>query len=321
MKRLAGIGFIVLACSLPVARSCFIDLAQAQEQKPGLRVIAEPFLFQGTYYLKLSLENQSDKPRTVEDGDGPAWTPAKWFGVFVDGTEQKYLTRGVYSISHFRGKGTKEIPAKGRAFFGIVALAGEDKARLIDGYSPQYQLVAGVYEIEVRSRDAAPAKFKVSIPAKIAAAADQNVPRTETPLRFILTTANTDAGTAVAIDVANESTELWHYPYRGDTPPWHRSNWYQLEIDGKIVKPDRNIEHKDRDGKQAIRPMHRWFAHKLYLVTEKKDRKFADGYPPVYVVPAGEYTVRVSASPLWAEQKTPVPAAASARVRVVAAKN
>jgi hypothetical protein len=318
MKQFTRMVFIALAFFLPLARSHVIEPVQAQEQKPALRVIAEPFLLQGSYYLKLSLENQGDKPHALEGRHGPAWTPAKWFTILVNGKEQKDLTRGVYSISS--GGGTTAIPAKGRSFFGVAALAGEDKARLLHGYSPKNQLAAGAYEIEVRSPGAAPAKFKATIPANIASAADQNVPRTETPLRFSLTTANTNAGTVIAIDVANESTDLWHYPYLGDTSPWHRSNWYQLEIDGKIAKPDRNIEHKDRDGKQAIRPMTRWFAHKLYLVTQKKDRKFADGYPPVYVVAAGEHTVRVIASPLWAEQKTPVPASASARVRVVAAK-
>jgi hypothetical protein len=318
MRRLVRLVLIALAFLFPFARFPLIEPVQAQEQKPALRVLAEPFLLQGSYYLKLSLENQGEKPRALEDHDGPAWTPEKWFTILVNDKEQKYVGVGSYTTSY--GGGTKEIPVKARSFFGVAALAGEDKARLLDGYSPKYQLAAGAYEVEVRSRDAAPAKLKVTIPANIASAADQKVPRAETPLRFLLTTANTDAGTRVAIEVANESADLWHYPYRGDTPPWHRSNWYQLEIDGKIVKPDRNIEHKDRDGKQAIRPMNRWWAHTLYLVTQKKDRKFADGYPPVYVVPAGEYTVRVSASPLWAEQKTPVPAAASARVRVVAPK-
>jgi hypothetical protein len=319
MARLAQIGFIVLALCLLVALSAFIVPVQAQEKKSALRVIAEPFLLQGTYYLKLSLENQSDKPCEIEDRDGPAWTPEKWFTIRANDKEQKFVGRGSYTISS--GGGRKEIPANGRSFFGVVVLAGEDKARLLDGYSPRFHLGPGAHEIEVRSRDAAAAKLKVTIPANIASAADQNIPRTDTPLRFTLTTQATNAGAVIAIDVGNESTELWHYPYRGDTPPWHRSNWYQLEIDCKIVKPDRNIEHKDREGKQAIRPMHRWFAHKLYLVTQKKDRKFADGYPPVYVVAPGEHTVRVIASPLWAEQMTPVPLSATARVRVAGPVN
>jgi hypothetical protein len=288
--------------------------APAGDKKPALRVVVEPFLFQGSYYLKLSLENNTEQPHTLEDHDQPAWTPAKWFQVYVNGKEEMDRTEGAFSRK--KGVQRKEIAAKSRAFFGVLGLAGADKAHLLDGYSPRCELAAGTYEIEIRSDGATPARLKVTIPVNIASAADQDVPAPETPLRFSLTTVDTEAGTALQIYLANESCDVHTFPYRGDTPPWHRANWYQLEIDGKAVKPDRNdFEHPDRPGQHEIQRMNQRFAHTLYLVTEKaKDRKF--DYHPVYALPAGDHQVRVVASPLWMEQKLPIPAAASVSIRV-----
>src|SRR5262249_12464779 len=157
---------------------------------------------------------------------------------------------------------------------GVALLAGKDKADLCHGYSPQFDLSPGEHEIMVHAMhyvrsgveiDASvtPAKITVTIPASIESAPDRLLPPPKDPLRFTVSAYNEAADKAVIrIYVANESTDLWHYPYRGDTPPWHRSNWYRLEVDGKIIEPYWNgSEHKGRPGQNKIAPMNQWCAH------------------------------------------------------------
>ena len=305
----------------------------ARNVQPSLRVLAEPFLFQGSYYLKLSQQNPGDKPVMMNGSGDPARTTAKLFTVLADGKESTYRPVGAYGLFSGSSSDKRELAPRSQHFSGIVLLAGSDKGRLCDGYTTRFDLAAGEHEIEVFANNmtaglgAIPAKFdksiasatfKVTIPAKLESAADQNVPKTEDPLRFTLTTHHPDPNLVhVTIYVANESTDLWHFPYRGETMPAHRSNWYQLEVDGKIVKPTWNEhEHQDRAGKREIPPMQRRFAHTFKIVSEKaKDRKFdKNDYYPLYVLPEGEHTLRVIPSPLWAEPKMPVPVAASIRI-------
>jgi RNA polymerase sigma factor (sigma-70 family) len=304
------------------------------EDKPKMRVVAEPFLWKGSYYLRLSVENPGDVAQKVTGVGSPAWTSVKSFRILADGKESTFQSRGAFAGLFSREE--KTIAPKSRLFYGIALLAGKDKARMDDGYSPQFDLAAGEHEIDVRAiriepnarggdpetpnPNIAPAVLKVTIPPDLDAAPDRVPPSSDTPLTFTVSAANKDADTAVVtIYLANDTTDVFHYPYRGDTSPWHRSNWYRLEIDGQAATPFRNeLEHPDRPGRCEIPAMHQRYAHTLRIISEKtKGRTFdKNDYHPVYVVPPGEHVVRVIASPLWLENKTPAPVAATIRIRL-----
>lgn len=321
------LGIFVLAGPLACALA-------GQEPKTNLRVNAAPFVYKGSFYLSLFVENMSDEVATIAGVGGPGWTPGASFSIVADGKELKFLPRGAYMNLGASGE-KKEIAAKGRLFYGVAVLAGKDKAHLDDGYTIRTDLAPGEHEIEVHARtssmvgvalpnlinkNVAPAKLKITIPVSLETAADQNLPRPKSPLVFTATSHLADSGiTTITISVANESLDRSRYPYRGETSPWHRSNWYQLEVAGKIITPFRNeYEHKDGPGKQDIMPMLSRYAHTVKIVSDKcKDCKFdKNDYHPAYALPTGEHVVRVIPSKLWEERMLPVPEPATVRIRV-----
>jgi hypothetical protein len=253
----------------------------------------------------------------------PDWTPFKIFDVITDGEKLARTTLGAFSLGR-PSDAKREIQPNSSLFFGVALLAG--KAKGIDTSNAARfdvggkELAAGNHEIEVQAKNAASAKFKVTIPDKIESAADWNIPKSETPLRFSVAADSGTAGFFLHIYVANETTDLWHYPYRGDTQPWLRSDWYQLEVDGKHLNALRIPDEKDGKGKREIPRMHQWYAQTLTIIADKAQLTKSTEHP-VYIIPSGDHTVRVIPSPLWGEQKLPVPGAGSIRIRVAPSKD
>ena len=56
--------------------------------------------------------------------------------------------------------------------------------------------------------------------------------------------------------------------------------------------------------------------NELIVTDASKIDDVSGDHGPVYVVPAGEHTIKVVPSSLWARQKIPVPGAGSIRVRL-----
>jgi hypothetical protein len=223
---------IVIRCNRTEMTADRDDAPKAQEETSSLplrplQIVPEPFLFQGSYYLKLSLKNPNRTQVTVTDTLRPAWTEPWFFTILADGERLSRATAGVHT---FGSKLQLGIPAKTKRFFGVIILAGRNKANLLGSYSTGFN-------------SHQPLQFSLAT-AQFSLAAS----------KFDSTT------TELTIYVANESTNVWHYPYRGNTPLWVRSNWYQLLVDGKVVKPHRNWEHKDKAGHQEIPRMRLWYA-------------------------------------------------------------
>jgi hypothetical protein len=261
---------IVIRCNRTEMTADRDDAPKAQEETSSLplrplQIVPEPFLFQGSYYLKLSLKNPNRTQVTVTDTLRPAWTEPWFFTILADGERLSRATAGVHT---FGSKLQLGIPAKTKRFFGVIILAGRNKANLLGSYSTDFNLAPDKHEIQISADNVPPTSLTVTIPDQVESLADKLPPNSHQPLQFSLATAQFSLAaskfdsttTELTIYVANESTNVWHYPYRGNTPLWVRSNWYQLLVDGKVVKPHRNWEHKDKAGHQEIPRMRLWYA-------------------------------------------------------------
>lgn len=109
------------------------------------------------------------------------------------------------------------------------------------------------------------------------------------------------------IYVKNKSAQTYHFPYHGDSPPWHKSNWYVVEVDGiEVIPDDPAIDHQDNNGTYPIQPFDTGSAHRIVLANQSIENVFRE-YRALYRLEEGKHTIRVLPSPLWQEQHLPQP--------------
>ena len=147
MKRffcISGFALLFIAAEVMVIRCNRTEMTADRDDAPKtqektsslplrpLQVVPEPFLFQGSCYLKLSLKNPNRTQVTVTDASRPAWTLSQFFTILADGKRAHYLAMGSHSFGCKRQLG---IPAKTKRFFGVIILAGRNKADLLGNYS------------------------------------------------------------------------------------------------------------------------------------------------------------------------------------------